>query len=55
MLSGDMLQLMSKDDIYDVAVRFYDYIPLDSRWIFDSTTPDDLSCEIEMEEIILGK
>ena len=35
-LSGDMLHIVLKDDVYDVAVRFYEDIPLELCWIFDS-------------------
>ena len=42
---------MLKDDISDITVIFDYYIPLDLRWIFDSTTSYDLSCKPDMEDI----
>ena len=49
LLSGDVILLVLKDDVSDVAVRFDEDIPLELRWIFDSTTSDELSCKREME------
>ena len=48
-----MLQLVLKDDVYDVAVRLDQNTPLELHWIFDSATSDYLSCNRDMEEIIL--
>ena len=42
MLPGDVLQIVLKDYVSDVAVIFDKYIPLELRWIFDSTTSDDI-------------
>ena len=52
LLSGDVLQLVLKGDVSDVAVRFDEDIPLGLRWIFYLNTSDDLSCKRNMEEII---
>ena len=52
LLSGDVLQLVLKDDVLDVALIFDEYIPLELCLIFYSTTSDDLSCKCVMEEII---
>ena len=48
-LSGDLLQLVLKDDVSYIAVVFDEYRPLEVRWIFDSTTSDDLSCKRDMD------
>ena len=52
MLSGDVLKLVLRDNVSDVAVILDEYIPLDLRGIFDSTTSDDLFCKRDMEEIV---
>ena len=51
MISGDLLQLVLKDDVSDISVIFDEYIPLELRRILYSTTSDDLSCKRDMEEI----
>ena len=52
MLSGDLLQLVLKDDVSYIVVVFDEYIPLELRCIFDSTNSDKLSCKRDTEEII---
>ena len=52
MISGDWLKLFLKDDESYIVVVFDEYRPLELRLIFDSTTSDDLSCKLDMEEII---
>ena len=47
-MSDDVLDLVLKEDISDVAVIFDEDIPLELRLIFNSTTSDDLSCKREM-------
>ena len=54
-MSGDVLQIVLRDDVSDVSDRFDEETTLYVRWIFDSTTSDDLSCKREMEDIILGE
>ena len=44
-LSGDVLELLLKDDVSYVAVKFDEYIPLELHWIFESTNSDGLSCK----------
>ena len=51
-LSGDVLQLVLKDYVSDVAVIFDEDKPLYLRWVFDSTTYDELYCKNDTEEII---
>ena len=52
MLSGDVLQLVLKDDVSDKVVPFYEDIPLELLSIFDSTTSHELSCKCDTEDII---
>ena len=52
LLSGDVMQLVLKDEVLDVAVIFDEDITLELRWIFHSKTSDDLSYKRDMEEII---
>ena len=49
----DVMQIVLKDDVSDVVVIFDEEIHPELRWIFDSTTSDDLSCKCDMEEIVL--
>ena len=55
MLSGDWLKLLLIEYEFYIAVVFDKNIPLELLWILDSTTSDDLSCNHDMEEIILCK
>ena len=52
-ISGDLLQLVLKDDVSYIPVVFDEYTPLELRRIFDSKTSDDLSCKPDMDKIIL--
>ena len=52
LLTGDVIQLVLKDDVPDVEVIFDEDIPLYLRWTFASKTSDDLSCKRDKGEII---
>ena len=52
-MSGNVLYIVLKDDVSDVSVRFDEDTTLKLRWMFYSTSYDELSCKREMEEIIL--
>ena len=52
LISVDVLQLVLKGGVLYVSVVFYEDIPLEFCWIFESTNSDKLSHKSDIEEII---